>query len=111
MDNNLYSFFRQFEDLNFTNSAITTSIGLSQITNNFNKISINLSSGFRAPNIDDVGKIRENAGILTVPNAKLKPENAYTIDLGFNRYDKAFSYNFNISVSYTHLTLPTNREV
>ena len=38
-----------------------------------------MSSGFRAPNIDDVGKIRENSGILTVPNSKLKPENAYTI--------------------------------
>ena len=105
MDNNLYSFFRQFEDLNFTNSAITTSIGLSQITNNFNKISINLSCGFRAPNIDDVGKIRENAGILTVPNAKLKPENAYTIDLGFNRYDKAFSYNFNIYFTLLNRTI------
>ena len=105
MDNNLYSFFRQFEDLNFTNSAITTSIGLSQITNNFNKISINLSSGFRAPNIDDVGKIRENSGILTVPNAKLKPENAYTIDLGFNRYDKAFSYNFNLYFTLLNRTI------
>ena len=105
MDNNLYGFFRQFEDLNFTNSAITTSIGLSQITNNFNKISINLSSGFRAPNIDDVGKIRENSGILTVPNAKLKPENAYTIDLGFNRYDKAFSYNFNLYFTLLNRTI------
>ena len=105
MDSNLYGFFRQFEDLNFTNSAITTSIGLSQLTNNFNKISINLSSGFRAPNIDDVGKIRENSGILTVPNSKLKPENAYTIDLGFNRFNKALSYSLNLYYTLLNRTI------
>ena len=40
-----------------------------------NKIQINtvLSSGFRNPNIDDVGKIRENRGYLIVPNPMLLP--------------------------------------
>ena len=28
-----------------------------------------ISSGFRNPNIDDIGKIRENNGILLVPNS------------------------------------------
>ena len=105
MDNNLYSFFRQFEDLNFTNSSVTASVGISHLTNKFNKISLNLSSGFRAPNIDDVGKIRENSGILTVPNANLKPENAYTVDLGFNRYNKTLSYNFNLYYTLLNQTI------
>ena len=43
-----------------------------------------LSSGFRNPNIDDIGKIRENNGILVVPNTFLKPEYAYNLDLGIN---------------------------
>ena len=45
-----------------------------------------LASGFRAPNIDDMGKIREKQGKLTVPNPFLKPEYAYTADLGVSRY-------------------------
>ena len=45
-----------------------------------------LSNGFKAPNVDDIGKIRENSGFLVVPNAFLKPEYAYNFDLGF-RYE------------------------
>ena len=41
-----------------------------------------LSNGFKAPNIDDIGKIRENSGFLVVPNAFLKPEYAYNFDVG-----------------------------
>ncbi|MGC6422078.1 MAG: TonB-dependent receptor plug domain-containing protein [Flavobacteriaceae bacterium] len=42
-----------------------------------------LSNGFKAPNIDDIGKIRENSGFLIVPNSFLKPEYAYNFDIGF----------------------------
>lgn len=45
-----------------------------------------LASGFRAPNIDDIGKIRENQGRISVPNPHLKPEYAYTFDLGITRF-------------------------
>jgi len=44
-----------------------------------------LSNGFKAPNIDDIGKIRENAGVLVVPNSFLKPEYAYNFDIGLMR--------------------------
>ena len=40
------------------------------------------SSGFRSPNIDDIGKIRESKGSLVVPNSFLKPEYAYNFDIG-----------------------------
>ena len=48
------------------------------------KLQINslISSGFRNPNIDDIGKIRESSGILLVPNSFLKPEYAYTFESG-----------------------------
>lgn len=45
-----------------------------------------VASGFRAPNIDDIGKIRENHGRISVPNPDLKPEYAYTADLGITRF-------------------------
>lgn len=44
-----------------------------------------LSTGFRAPNIDDLGKTREDKGILSVPNIDLKPEYIYSADLGLRR--------------------------
>ncbi len=41
-----------------------------------------LSSGFRAPNIDDVAKVREKRERLYVPNQDLKPEYTYNFELG-----------------------------
>ena len=41
-------------------------------TENNWKISANFSSGFRSPNIDDIGKVREQKGVLSVPNSKIK---------------------------------------
>lgn len=39
-----------------------------------------LSSGFRHPNIDDVGKVREKGGYVIVPNDSLRPEYLYSAD-------------------------------
>lgn len=43
------------------------------------------STGFRAPNIDDLGKTREDKGVLTVPNMWLKPEFIYSFDIGIRK--------------------------
>ena len=43
------------------------------------------STGFRAPNIDDLGKTRENNGILSVPNLELTPEYIYSTDIGIRK--------------------------
>ena len=43
----------------------------------------NTSSAFRAPNIDDIGKVFDSEpGSVVVPNEKLRPEYAYGADLG-----------------------------
>ena len=47
-----------------------------------------VSNGFKAPNVDDIGKIRENNGALVVPNPFLLPEYAYNVDLGFSLFSK-----------------------
>lgn len=39
-----------------------------------------LASGFRHPNVDDLGKVREKNGFVLVPNADLKPEYLYTAE-------------------------------
>ena len=89
-------FFQQFDGLKMNNSSITGSLGIVHRINEFNKISFNVSSGFRSPNIDDIGKIRENSGILNVPNMDLKPEYVYTLDFGWSKFNKNFRTNFNI---------------
>jgi len=54
------------------------------------------SSGFRSPNIDDIGKIRESKGTLVVPNSFLKPEYAYNFDLGVIKGNPAQKNYFSI---------------
>jgi hemoglobin/transferrin/lactoferrin receptor protein len=52
------------------------------------KISVNFSTGFRAPNIDDLSKIFESstsAKQLVVPNPDIKPEKTINIDLGLSQ--------------------------
>ena len=50
------------------------------------QINLNLSSGFRAPNLDDVAKVFDSSpGNVVVPNPGLKPEYAYSIDAGIER--------------------------
>ncbi len=46
------------------------------------------SSGFRAPNIDDITKVNDSNskdGVIIVPNPTLKPEYAYNIDLSIGK--------------------------
>lgn len=59
----------------------------------------NISSGFRAPNIDDLAKIFDSGNeILIVPNANLQPEKTVTGDLGF--IIKSNSKRFQIETTY-----------
>ncbi|MCU0360492.1 MAG: TonB-dependent receptor [Bacteroidia bacterium] len=61
-----------------------------------------LSTGFRAPNLDDMGKVFESQpGSVVVPNPELKPEYAYNAEIGtvksfgnFLKIDLAAYYTF-----------------
>jgi len=66
--------------------ALTGTIALTYRPNSKTKFSSILSNGFRNPNIDDVGKIRESKGVLIVPNPLLFPEYAYNFELGITQY-------------------------
>ena len=73
-------------DIHLKNSALTATIGYVYKPNESWKLSSILSSGFRSPNIDDIGKIREKRGDLTVPNIDLKPEYVYNAEIGVQKY-------------------------
>jgi len=65
------------------NGALNGSIGLVYSPVNTFQIYFNTSTGFRAPNIDDIGKVFESVpGSVVVPNANLKPEYAYNGEIG-----------------------------
>ncbi|MBE6305797.1 MAG: TonB-dependent receptor [Bacteroidales bacterium] len=65
---------------------------------------VNYARGFRAPNVDDMGKLFDSVdGCVTVPNPALKPEYADNVELGIA---KSFGshFHFDITGYYTHLT-------
>ena len=47
------------------------------------KLYLNISNGFRAPNVDDISKVFESTpGYVVVPNPNLKPEKVFNLELG-----------------------------
>ncbi len=83
-DKTFYPF--PFDDANLNTGALTGSIGLSWFPKESFQVTFNGSTGFRAPNIDDVGKIFDSEpGSVVVPNPDLEAEYAYNADLGIQK--------------------------
>ncbi len=64
--------------------AVTGNIGLVYTVSKNTSIRTSLSSGFRAPNVDDLAKVFESnstARQVVVPNANIKPEYTYNLDI------------------------------
>ena len=72
-------------EIDLNNSAINGSLGLAINMNTISKISYNISTGFRAPNVDDVGKVFDVGNSLIVPNPDLKPEYSISNELAYQR--------------------------
>ncbi|MCG9910305.1 MAG: TonB-dependent receptor [Flavobacteriales bacterium] len=59
------------------------SLGIAYTPSDKWALSVNLATGFRAPNVDDLGKVFDSeAGKVTVPNTQLQSEYAYNVDVG-----------------------------
>ena len=82
--NDVISINPQLSDVKLNTKALTTTVSMKLRPSKKIQINTVLSSGFRNPNIDDMGKIRENNGLLVVPNTFLKPEYAYNLDFGID---------------------------
>jgi len=75
-----------FAEANLSNGALTGSLGALWRPTQRWAISLNLSSGFRSPNLDDLGKVFDSEpGAVTVPNPALQAEYAYNAELSVAR--------------------------
>jgi len=83
-DDTFYDF--PFETADLSTGALTGSLGFSWFPRANLQVTLNGSTGFRAPNIDDVGKIFDSEpGSVVVPNPDLEPEYAYNAEIGIQR--------------------------
>lgn len=90
-------------DITLDNSAVTATIGYVYKPNKNWQINSVISSGFRSPNIDDVGRVREKSGFVTVPNMNVKPEFAYNAEVGIQKYFNDRRFKVSGVVYYTLL--------
>lgn len=85
---NMYSSFGNvnfyqlpFHTITLNTGSTTGNIGMVFRTQHQWSFHLNASSGFRAPNVDDMAKVFDSEpGNVVVPNTNLKPEYAYSTD-------------------------------
>ena len=100
-DTTFYPF--PFTQANSSPGAPSGSAGIVLNPDEKTSIQVNLSSAFRAPNIDDIGKVFDSEpGNVVVPNPGLKPEYAYNLDIGVTR-NFGQSVKIDVTGFYTYL--------
>ena len=100
-DTSLYHF--PFDEIRINTGALNGSAGVSWRPADVWQLRLNLSSGFRAPNLDDAGKVFDSSpGNVVVPNPGLKPEYAYNLDAGVQRIIGDIAV-LELSAFYTYL--------
>lgn len=74
------------DNLNISNQAVTGSAGLLYSPGDKSQWKASFSSGFRSPNVDDIGKVFElDDALIVVPNPDLQPEYVYSSELSYRR--------------------------
>ena len=101
-ENNLYLNL-PFNKTKNNAGALTGTAGISWAPNSLLQWRMNFSSAFRAPNIDDIGKVFDSEpGSVVVPNRSLRPEYAYGGELGLTlNFDNVLV--FDTATYYTYL--------
>lgn len=75
-------FSREFGTVTQNNFTYSLSAGLTYNPSDKWKYALSLSTGYRVPNIDDLGKVFDSQpGMVVVPNPHLKPEKTLSADL------------------------------
>ncbi len=100
LNNSFFNF--PFTEIRQDHLALTGNIGIVYNPDAAGRVALNLSSGFRTPNIDDAARIFESSTTqrrLILPNPSIRPERTYNADLNWNlrladkiRFEGAFFY-------------------
>ncbi|MBK8946574.1 MAG: TonB-dependent receptor [Ignavibacteriae bacterium] len=100
-DTTFYPF--PFTNTDLNEGSFSGSFGLVFNPNKSTTINLNLSNGFRSPNVDDLGKVFDSEpGSVIIPNPNLKAEYAYNIDLGIAKVFSDF-LKIDFTTFYTYL--------
>lgn len=92
-----------FDDAEVNTGALTGTAGITWAPSDLIQWKLNASTAFRAPNIDDIGKVFDSEpGAVVVPNKGLEAEYAYSGELGlkFNFENKVV---LDLATYYTFL--------
>ena len=82
-----------FTEAKQSNAAFTGNLGLAYNAEDGYRLTFGLSSGFRAPNVDDLTKVFDTkTGYVVVPNKDLKPEYTYNAEVNLSKSSTAFSW-------------------
>jgi hemoglobin/transferrin/lactoferrin receptor protein len=72
-----------FSTYTLSDASVTGSLGVVFRASDLWIFNINAGTAFRAPNVDDIGKVFDSEpGAVTVPNNQLRSEYAYNVDIG-----------------------------
>jgi hemoglobin/transferrin/lactoferrin receptor protein len=74
-----------FDEINNNNGAITGNAGFVFHPNKKWNIQLSVSTAYRNPNVDDVGKVFAKNDYVLVPNDQLTPEKAYSGEIGITK--------------------------
>ena len=83
------------------NEALTWALGLTYNSPSRWQLRLLGATAFRAPNIDDFGKFRENDGFLLIPNPDLGPEKSLNIETTLAKNIGTNSENWQLKLSAT----------
>ncbi len=94
-DTSFYAF--PYTEANLNNASVTGNLGLTHRPSQTLVLKANLSTGFRSPNVDDIGKVFDSEpGTVVVPNPDLEAEYAYNADIGIAKI-----FGKNLKVDFT----------
>ncbi len=100
-DTTFYPF--PFTKAKVNHSALTGGLGLVYKPGQHWVFNLTASTGFRAPNVDDLGKVFDSEpGSVVVPNPDLESEYAYNLELGISKAISDFA-RFEVHGFYTYL--------
>ncbi len=86
---------RRFDPFDNTYEQITASFSAAYGLNRFNSLLLNISNGFRAPNVADLSEVgNRRSNQFQIATTELNPEKSINLDLGFRHRGETLSLEF-----------------